>query len=91
MKTHRTTTLDTSPQFRDRFTGAHQEAKKAAKNLALGFNRSTQHGKWTHALYLWNRIKSGLIAGASADAVRAEHAGKFAQFDKNGGRLPLGV
>lgn len=90
MKTHRTTTLETSESFRERFRGAHTAVKRV-KVMALGMNRHTQEGKWSHALNLWKRIKSGAITGASAAAVCAEHAGKFSQFERNGGRLPFGV
>lgn len=90
MKTHRTTTLETPESFQQRFRGAHTAVKRI-KGIALGMNRRTQEGKWSHALNLWKRVKSGAISGPSAAAVCAEYAGKFAQFERNGGRLPFGV
>lgn len=90
MKTHKTATLETSESFQQRFRGAHTAVKRI-KGITLGVNHHTQEGKWSHALNLWHRVKSGAISGPSAAVVCAEHAGKFSQFEKNGGRLPFGV
>ena len=39
----------------------------------------------------WKKMKMGHINAASVDALVRDHADKFRVFDKNGGRLPMGL
>lgn len=89
MKPHRTETLETTPSFRARFNGAHEAARKCGSRL--GFNRHSARGKWEASLVAWKKMKMGHINAASVDALVRDHAEKFRVFDKNGGRLPMGL
>lgn len=86
MKLHRTDTLDTTPEFRARFNGAFEAARKAGSRL--GFNRHSARGKWEASLVAWKKMKMGHINAASVDALVKDHAEKFRVFESNGGRIP---
>lgn len=89
MKRHRTESLETAPEFRARFNGAFEAARKAGSRL--GFNRHSARGKWEASLVAWKKMKMGHINASSVEALVKNHADKFSYFDKNGGRLPMGL
>ena len=91
MKPHKSESLDTAPSFRARFRGAFEAGKRVKSEISLVGERHSKAGRWKAALLKWHKIKSGAINAQSAAVVIADNADKFEYFDKNGGKLPMGL
>lgn len=91
MKHHKTTTLEVSKDFQNRFDGAHQAARRLGPEFTSRAHRGNERTKWERALVLWHKVTTGAITGPSAEALKRDHAAKFNQFDRSGGRIPAGV
>lgn len=91
MKPHSTETLETAPSFRARFHGAFEAGKRIGPELNLVGERSSKKGRWKAAWLKWHKIKLGHIKGEAVEILMKDHADKFRVFEKNGGRLPMGL
>lgn len=91
MKLHRTETLGTAPSFRARFNGTFEAGRKIRSELNLVGERCSKEGRWKAAQLAWHKMREGRINPIAVEALKRDHAEKFAYFDKHGGRLPMGI
>lgn len=91
MKHHKTTTLEVSKDFQNRFNGCAADARRLGPEFTSRAHRGNERTKWERALVLWHKVTTGAITGPSAEALKRDHAAKFTQFAKTGGRIPAGI